>query len=133
MNAKGRAVRAQLLTCAFLLGLLAWTGSWAQENSIAENTATGIRVGTARFSAIGDDPDPVPWNRIHMNMDLSQRFVVDAIVAFTCHPGPAWHGLPCADGRLWLGRSVAAGERVLIRLDAGGRREPVRRAPIEKR
>ncbi|MBZ5639987.1 MAG: hypothetical protein LAO51_14670 [Acidobacteriia bacterium] len=134
MNAGCRAIRgALLLTCAFLLVLLASPGAGAQEYDVAAGTATGVRVATARFSAIGDDPDPVPGGRFHLNLNLSERFALDAIAAVTSYVGAAWPGVPGVDALSLLAQTTAAGERTVSRLDARGRSAPVGPGKVGRR
>jgi hypothetical protein len=129
MNNRGRAVRAQLLTCAVLLGLLACTGLRAQEN-----VTLNERAPVARLSAIGDDPDPILWNRYQPQVRLSQRFVLDAMVAITSYAGPGCIAVP-RFGSLFLPErtTTTAGERARVPLGGPGRPEPARQARTMRR
>jgi hypothetical protein len=129
MNSKDRAVRAQLLTCAVLLGLLAWTGLAAQEN-----VTLNQRAPTARLTAIGDDPDPILWNRYQLQVRLSSR-VVDAIIAITSFAGPGLPGVPIG-GSLFLleWTTTTVGETASVPPPGGQtRREPAPRASTARR
>ena len=129
MNTKGRAVRTLLLTCAVLLGLLTWTGLRA-----SENVTLNERTPVARLGVIGDDPDPVLWGRDQLQLRLSQRVVLDAIVAITSYAVPGSTGVP-RFGCLFLPEETAttAGERARVPLGRPGRPEPARQATTMRR